>query len=75
MSSIVINCAGDPELAKKINDYLMSKIVPPSSDTIYISLLEDEVERIEIIVNKFRLMKEEDLPPSPRPRQLKLSEF
>jgi hypothetical protein len=43
MSSIVINCAGDNELARKIKDYLMSKITP-SNDTIYISLSEDEVE-------------------------------
>ena len=43
MSSIVINCAGDNELARKINDYLMDRMVP-SKDTIYISLLEDEVE-------------------------------
>jgi hypothetical protein len=43
MPSIVINCAGDNELARKINDYLMSKIAP-SNDTIYISQSEDEVE-------------------------------
>jgi hypothetical protein len=43
MSSIVINCAGDNELARKINDYLIDRIVPPK-DTIYISLSEDEVE-------------------------------
>ena len=44
MSSIVISYVGDIELARKINDYLMSKITSPSNDTIYISLLEDEVE-------------------------------
>lgn len=43
MPSIVINCAGDNELARKINDYLMDRMVP-SKDTIYISLSEDEVE-------------------------------
>jgi hypothetical protein len=42
-SSIVISCAGDNELARKINDYLKDRIVP-SKDTIYISLSEDEVE-------------------------------
>jgi hypothetical protein len=36
MSSIVISCAGDTELAVKINDYLMERIVP-SKDTLYIS--------------------------------------
>ena len=56
MESIVINCAGDTELAKKINDYLMSKIVPPSSDTIYISLLEDEVE---IVLEKLGVSRDE----------------
>jgi hypothetical protein len=45
MPSIIINCAGDNELARKINDYLMSKIITPSNDnTIYISLSEDELE-------------------------------
>jgi hypothetical protein len=43
MPSIVINCAGDDELVRKINDYLMDRIVQ-SKDTIYISLSEDEVE-------------------------------
>jgi hypothetical protein len=56
MASIVINCAGDTELAKKINDYLMSKITPPSSDTIYISLLEDEVE---IVLEKLGVSRDE----------------
>lgn len=42
-SSIVISYAGDNELTRKINDYLMGKITP-SHDTIYISLSEDEVE-------------------------------
>lgn len=43
MPSIVINCAGDNELARKINDYLMAEITQ-SNDTIYISLSEDEPE-------------------------------
>jgi hypothetical protein len=43
MPSIVISCAGDNELARKINDYLMDKITP-SYDTFYISLSEDELE-------------------------------
>ena len=43
MSSIVVSCAGDNELAKKINDYLMDKI-RSSDDTTYISLAEDELE-------------------------------
>jgi uncharacterized ferredoxin-like protein len=43
MPSMVISCAGDNELARKINDYLEDRIVR-SKDTIYISLSEDEVE-------------------------------
>lgn len=43
MSPIVVSCAGDNELAKKINDYLMAKI-NSLDDTIYISLAEDELE-------------------------------
>ena len=43
MLSLVINCAGDSELARKINDYLIDRIVPPK-DTVYISLSEDEIE-------------------------------
>jgi uncharacterized ferredoxin-like protein len=53
--SIVINCAGDNELARKINDYLMGKITQ-SSDTIYISLSEDE---IEIVLEKLGVSKDE----------------
>lgn len=45
MPSIVISCAGDNELARKINDYLRDRIVS-SKDTIYISLSEDEVEMV-----------------------------
>jgi hypothetical protein len=55
MSSIVISCAGDNELARKINDYLMDKITQ-SSDTIYISLSEDEVE---IVLEKLGVSKDE----------------
>jgi hypothetical protein len=44
MPSIVINCAGDSDLARKIKDYLVSKITAQARDSIYISLLEDEVE-------------------------------
>ena len=43
MTSIVINCAGDNELARKINNYLLSKITL-SDDAAYISLYEDELE-------------------------------
>jgi uncharacterized ferredoxin-like protein len=43
MPSIVVNCAGDNELARKIHDCLEDRIVQ-SKDTIYISLSEDEVE-------------------------------
>jgi uncharacterized ferredoxin-like protein len=55
MLSLVINCAGDNELAKKINDYLIDRIVP-SKDTIYISLSEDEVE---IVLEKLVVSKDE----------------
>jgi hypothetical protein len=55
MPSIVINCAGDNELARKINDYLRDRIVQ-SKDTIYISLSEDE---IEIVLEKLGVSKDE----------------
>ena len=55
MSSIVISCAGDNELARKINDYLMDKITK-SHDTIYISLSEDE---LEIVLKKLEVSKDE----------------
>ena len=55
MSSIVINCASDNKLAKKINDYLMDKITQ-SHDTIYISLSEDEVE---VVLEKLGVSKDE----------------
>ena len=54
MPSVVVNCAGDSELARKINDYLVSKIAHPN-DAIYISLLEDEVE---IVLEKLRPSKD-----------------
>jgi hypothetical protein len=43
MPSIIINCAGDNELARKIYGYLMDGIIP-SKDTTYISLSEDQIE-------------------------------
>jgi uncharacterized ferredoxin-like protein len=55
MPSIVINCAGDNELASKINDYLVGKITQ-SHDTIFISLSEDE---IEIVLEKLRVSRDE----------------
>jgi uncharacterized ferredoxin-like protein len=58
MPSIVINCAGDNELARKINDYLMAKITQ-SNDTIYISLSEDELEIVleELGVSKANIRR------------------
>jgi hypothetical protein len=55
MTSIVINCAGDNELARKINDYLMDRIVP-SKDTIHISLSEDE---LEIVLEKLGVSRDD----------------
>jgi uncharacterized ferredoxin-like protein len=55
MSPIVISCAGDNELARKVNDYLTDRIAP-SKDTIYISLSEDEVE---IVLEKLGVSKDE----------------
>lgn len=55
MATIVINCAGDNELARKINDYLIRKITQ-SRDTIYISLSEDE---LEIVLEKLGVSKDE----------------
>jgi hypothetical protein len=52
---IVINCAGDNELARKISDYLIERIVP-SKDTIYISLSEDEVE---IVLEKLGVSRDD----------------
>ena len=53
--SVVISYAGNNELARKINDYLMLKIAQ-SRDTIYISLLDDEVE---IVLEKLGVSGEE----------------
>jgi hypothetical protein len=55
MSSIVISCAGDNELARKVNDYLTDRIAP-SKDTIYISLSEDEVE---IVLEKLGVSRDD----------------
>lgn len=55
MTSVVINCAGDNELARKINDYLGDRMIP-SKDNIYISLSEDEVE---IVLEKLGVSKDE----------------
>jgi hypothetical protein len=55
MSSTVISCAGDNELARKINGYLMDRIVS-SKDTIYISLSEDEVE---IVLEKLGVSRDD----------------
>jgi hypothetical protein len=55
MPTIVINCAGDNELARKINDYLIHKTTQ-SCDTIYISLSEDE---LEIVLEKLGVSKDE----------------
>jgi hypothetical protein len=55
MPTIVINCAGDNELARKINDYLIQKTTQ-SRDTIYISLSEDE---LEIVLEKLGVSKDE----------------
>ena len=55
MRTIVINCAGDIELARKINEYLRDRIVP-SRNTIYISLSQDEVE---IVLEKLELSRDD----------------
>ena len=55
MSPTIISCAGDNELARKVNDYLTDRIAP-SKDTIYISLSEDEVE---IVLEKLGVSKDE----------------
>jgi hypothetical protein len=55
LSSIVISCAGDNGLARKINDYLMDKITQ-SHDTIYISRYEDEVE---IVLEKLGVSRDD----------------
>ena len=45
MTSIIMNCAGDNELARKIYGYLMDRIIS-SKDTTYISLSEDQIEMV-----------------------------
>ncbi len=55
MPSILINCAGDNELARKINDYLVGKIAR-SNDTTQVLLSEDE---LEIVVEKLEDAKDE----------------
>ena len=55
MPSVVINCAGDNELARKVNDYMMDKIKQPH-DTIHISLSEDEVE---IVLEKLGVSRDD----------------
>jgi hypothetical protein len=55
MTSVIINCAGDNQLARKINDYLRDRMIP-SKDDIYISLSEDEVE---IVLEKLGVSKDE----------------
>jgi hypothetical protein len=52
--SVIVSCAGDTLLAKNIYDYMFSKI-SPTSDTIYISLSEDE---IEIVTEKLNVSSE-----------------
>ncbi len=54
-SSVVISCAGDNELAKKISDYMMDKI-SPSTDTLYILVSEDE---LELVLEKLGVSKED----------------
>jgi hypothetical protein len=55
MPSILINCAGDNELARKINYYLAGKITQ-SNYTTHILLSEDE---LEIVVEKLGDAKDE----------------
>lgn len=55
MPPIVINCAGDNELAGKINDYRIGKNTQ-SRDTIFISLFEDEIEKV---LEKLRVSRDE----------------
>jgi hypothetical protein len=54
MTSIIMNCAGDNELARKIYDYLMDRIIS-SKDTTYISLSEDQ---IEIVLEKLGVSRD-----------------
>ena len=54
MTSIIMNCAGDNELARKIYGYLMDRIISPK-DTTYISLSEDQ---IEIVLEKLGVSRD-----------------
>jgi hypothetical protein len=54
MTSIIINCAGDNELARKIYGYLMDRIIS-SKDTTYISLSKDQ---IEIVLEKLGVSRD-----------------
>jgi hypothetical protein len=54
MTSIIINCAGDNELARKIYGYLIDRIIS-SKDTTYISLSEDQ---IEIVLEKLGVYRD-----------------
>jgi hypothetical protein len=54
MTSIIINCAGDNELARKIYGYLIDRIIS-SKDTTYILLSEDQ---IEIVLEKLGVSRD-----------------
>lgn len=54
MTSIIMNCAGDNELARKIYGYLRDRIIS-SKDTTYISLSEDQ---IEIVLEKLGVSRD-----------------
>jgi hypothetical protein len=54
MTSIIMNCAGDNELARKIYGYLIDRIIS-SKDTTYISLSEDQ---IEIVLEKLGVSRD-----------------
>ena len=54
MTSIIVNCAGDNELARKIYGYLIDRIIS-SKDTTYISLSEDQ---IEIVLEKLGVSRD-----------------
>ena len=56
MPSIAINCAGDNELARKINAHVINKITQSRDTIYYISLSEDEVE---IVLEKLGISRDE----------------
>ena len=56
MPSIAINCAGDNELARKINGHVINKITQSRDTIYYISLSEDEVE---IVLEKLGISRDE----------------